>query len=206
MTDRVTMPSFTNGLALDRAVHNIRVGQAVFRVVHRIWYLADDLETDAFPEVYGDRVGFYDKIELHRGKAKSFGFFQRPKGYLFAYAFSVRAGRDHVSCVADVLSKAGLVGTEPECRNHLAVEFGDVIVFIRREPIRHHLFFSRIRRKYISIAASDNGFDNLPYRGSIAILSVSDLNHDPHLASSSGKLKSGRSRLSDPINFIVDHG
>src|SRR5688572_8655322 len=60
---------FVNGhKKLELSVHDIGVCHTVAGVVKGVGDLTDYLKSDALPELYGDNVALYDKIELHRRK------------------------------------------------------------------------------------------------------------------------------------------
>lgn len=73
-------------------------------------YLADDLKTDALPQLYSKNIALYDEVKLHRSETQSAGFVQRPKGDLFSNTLSMGDRRDHLRRVTDMRSEARLVG------------------------------------------------------------------------------------------------
>src|SRR4029079_16562558 len=132
-------------------------------MVKRIRDLADYLKTNALPKLDRDCIALDDKVELHGRESKPASFFERKLRHLPSDSLAAGVGRDHISGIRDVRTKAGLVCLYPERPDDPSAIHRNVGVFFAPKPIRYHLVFGRVGRKDVGVVAGDHRLDYLPH-------------------------------------------
>src|SRR5580704_19248864 len=162
-------------------VHHQRVDRAEHWMHKRRGKPADNFKAHAFPQPHCTLVAADHKIELHRAKSPRLGALQRMLAHGPRNAAPTCPRRGHVATVRNVRSPALLIRAQIIRAKNFCVFFRDEHFMARRVPIGECFLAIHFPWQGVSIPAANHGFENLPDRIAVTLVSFPN-QHRPHPA------------------------